>query len=238
VGEQQLAVDQNTQAAISAATATVRFAEDQAKLEGKTLSARDSQKILIDTLMQLASQVSPQVQAQLGGIITKLQETGRQNPKPTLDVTDNATSKIDNARATLQRFAGLSATAAVNITADLGAADRALQNFLSRVRNSSGMVVIGGLTRASGGPIPGGKNQPVPVMAHGGEYVLSADVVDRIKKGGPSKGAQGPGSVPTFGGGGSGRVVNITINTGVGDPVAIGRAVKQAVREAERAGVN
>ena len=43
---------------------------------------------------------------------------------------------------------------------------------------------------AKGGPILGPYGAPVPVMAHGGEYVLSADVVDRIKRGAPSAGAQ------------------------------------------------
>jgi hypothetical protein len=237
-GEQQKATDDAAQAALANAAAQVRLAEDNAKASGAAMTAKQSQDLLVGSLQMMAAQTSGPVQSAIQGLISKLQETGRQHPKPTIDVTDNATSKIDNARATLQRFAGLSATAAVNVTANTTAADNALQGFLSRVRNSNGMVVIGGLTRASGGPIPGGKNQPVPVMAHGGEYVLSADVVDRIKKGGPSKGAQAPGSMPAFATGGGGRMVNITINTGVGDPVAIGRAVKQAVREAERAGVN
>jgi hypothetical protein len=45
-------------------------------------------------------------------------------------------------------------------------------------------------------------------------------------------------ALPMGASGGGGKATYITINTGVGDPVAIGRAVKQAVREAERAGVN
>ena len=43
-------------------------------------------------------------------------------------------------------------------------------------------------TMMSGGFIPGPVNMPVPIMAHGGEYVLSADVVDAIRSGGPSRG--------------------------------------------------
>lgn len=52
-----------------------------------------------------------------------------------------------------------------------------------------------------GGPIPGGPNDPYPIIAHGGEYVLSADVVDRIKTGRQSRGAAPP-SFATWSGGG------------------------------------
>ncbi len=40
----------------------------------------------------------------------------------------------------------------------------------------------------TGGPIPGGRDEPVPIVAHGGEFVLSADVVDAIKRGDPTIG--------------------------------------------------
>lgn len=39
---------------------------------------------------------------------------------------------------------------------------------------------------ASGGEVPGAPGQPVPITAHGGEVVLSREVVDSIKKGGPN----------------------------------------------------
>lgn len=51
-----------------------------------------------------------------------------------------------------------------------------------------------------GGLVPGAQTQPVPAMLHGGEYVLSADVVDAIRRGGPSRGlsgaSAGPGGAP------------------------------------------
>jgi hypothetical protein len=31
---------------------------------------------------------------------------------------------------------------------------------------------------------------PVPILAHGGEYVLSADIVDAIRTGAPSRGLE------------------------------------------------
>jgi hypothetical protein len=52
------------------------------------------------------------------------------------------------------------------------------------------------LFRYSGGPIPGSPSTPVPIMAHGGEYVLSADVVEAIRKGNPSRGLDM--SAPSF----------------------------------------
>jgi hypothetical protein len=42
----------------------------------------------------------------------------------------------------------------------------------------------------SGGMIPGPINSPMPILAHGGEYVLSADIVDAIRKGAPSRGLE------------------------------------------------
>jgi hypothetical protein len=50
----------------------------------------------------------------------------------------------------------------------------------------------------SGGLVPGSPSTPVPIMAHGGEYVLSADVVDAIRSGGPSRGLDA-GATPSGG---------------------------------------
>jgi phage-related protein len=48
-----------------------------------------------------------------------------------------------------------------------------------------------------GGMVPGPVTRPVPIMAHGGEYVLSADIVEAIRRGDPSRGleAMAPQSV-------------------------------------------
>ncbi len=47
----------------------------------------------------------------------------------------------------------------------------------------------------TGGPVPGAKDAPSPIMAHGGEFVLSADVVQQIKRGGPTLGLGRPTGV-------------------------------------------
>lgn len=46
----------------------------------------------------------------------------------------------------------------------------------------------------SGGPVGGTAGMARGITAHGGEYVLSADVVQAIKRGGPSRGLDGAGS--------------------------------------------
>ena len=48
--------------------------------------------------------------------------------------------------------------------------------------------VRGLLPFRDGGLVPGPASRPMPIMAHGGEYVLSADIVDAIRRGGPSRG--------------------------------------------------
>ena len=44
---------------------------------------------------------------------------------------------------------------------------------------------------ATGGPVPGPRGAPVNATVHGGEYVLSADVVQAIKAGSTSRGRGG-----------------------------------------------
>lgn len=46
---------------------------------------------------------------------------------------------------------------------------------------------LGG-ARKTGGDVPGPADAPVPMLLHGGEFVLSRDVVDAIKRGGPTLG--------------------------------------------------
>lgn len=49
-------------------------------------------------------------------------------------------------------------------------------------------AIGGALGFKDGGMVPGPASRPMPIMAHGGEYVLSADIVDAIRRGGPSRG--------------------------------------------------
>ena len=68
----------------------------------------------------------------------------------------------------------------------------------------------GGIMLASGGPVPGPRDAPVPATVHGGEYVLPADVVDSIKRGQQPR--LGGRTLPSDDWSGAGMVNNITIN--------------------------
>ena len=81
----------------------------------------------------------------------------------------------------------------------------------------------------SGGPVPGGGSEGVPRMLHGGEYVLSADVVDRIKRGDKSRGAR----MDTAGSSGGGVVVHI--HGDVYDADRLADKIGDALRKRERA---
>jgi hypothetical protein len=100
--------------------------------------------------------------------------------------------------------------------------------------------LAGYITRASGGPVPGPAGAAVPAIVHGGEYVLSADVVDRIKQGRTSSGAQVGATFASGGGGGGGGVVigdgAVTVTVAIGGTDAsasdIGDAVQAGVHQA------
>jgi len=77
------------------------------------------------------------------------------------------------------------------------------------------------VSRNIGGPVPGILNTSTPIMAHGGEYVLSADVVDAIKRGAPSRGLGRGGAAGDAGG----NVINITVTSA--DPQAVIQAIRQ-----------
>lgn len=87
----------------------------------------------------------------------------------------------------------------------------------------------GGLFRRSGGPIPGGRDQPVPMVGHGGEFMLSADVVDAIKKGRPTLGLGNKS-----GGGGAAAGMQVVINLHGPATHADGQRIVQVLRDYQR----
>lgn len=97
------------------------------------------------------------------------------------------------------------------------------------VTDSRGQVVSGGggPGHYSGGMIPGSPGVPYPATLHGGEYVLSADVVQRIKQGQPSIGA----AAATAGGV---TIVNYQINATAMTSREVGRAVVDALQDEAR----
>lgn len=104
-------------------------------------------------------------------------------------------------------------------------------------RNGSTRSAGGDIARRTGGPIPGPRDAPVPITAHGGEFVLSADVVEAIKAGRQTLGLG-------FGGGrtavaqssataAAGIALHVHVTaTGLGaSSLEIQRAVVEAVRQ-------
>lgn len=117
----------------------------------------------------------------------------------------------------------------VRISTNFGAVAEAANAVARSVRNIP--------TRRSGGPVPGPPGTAQPIMAHGGEFVLSADVVDAIKSGrktlglGAGGGAS-PMSAAAGSGGGGGTTIVVQIN---GSATARdGQAVVDALRRWSR----
>lgn len=69
--------------------------------------------------------------------------------------------------------------------------------------------------KEQGGWVDGPRGTPVPIIAHGGEYVLSTDMIDNLVAGG-------------------GNVYNINVPAGVSDPYGYGMAVRRGIEDAVR----
>lgn len=241
--EQAAAYDDATSSALQVASKTADLAEEQAKLAGKTFTANDRQKALVDTLRVLAAGASGPTKQALEQLIGKLQETGRQNPKPKITVDDQASGPVNNIKSRIAGVTGKSVTVSAHATG-VEAINSSLNNAARSRTVTFRVQQVGsfhvpylhpdGRFYAKGGLVDAPRGMAVPATVHGGEYVLSADVVDRIKRGVPSAGARG-GSVR---GGESGGTTVIFNGPVYGDRVAFGRMVKQAVAAADRAGVN
>jgi len=74
----------------------------------------------------------------------------------------------------------------ISIAAEVSGITKSKEALEGFVGGSIGMF-------GSGGPVPGASGQAVPIIAHGGEFVLSADVVDAIRQGGTTRGLDATG---------------------------------------------
>ena len=138
-------------------------------------------------------------------------------------------------RAILQRFgpalANFGKTIVGKIVDGIKGAAGAIGSALLSAIPGGGIVggaigkVKGLLGFKDGGLVPGSSSTPVPIMAHGGEYVLSADVVDRIRSGSSSRGT---------GGGGGGITINVSGSViSEGDLI---ETVRRGLIDAQRSG--
>lgn len=236
MNEQQAAIDAAAQAALANAIAVAEMDRVQQEATGGTQSAKEQTDSMIGSLRTLASQASPAVAAAISGLIAKLQTYNTTEADPELTANDRASFTIADVTNKLLTLDGRRAV--VDVVANAQGAANALQGIINRAERINNMVIVAGVNRKVGGPIPGPRNAPVPAVVHGGEYVLSADVVDRIKKGAPSLGADASSSLSlsaSSGGGGGGTVVNFN-GTFLASKAELGRMVDEAIAESRRRG--
>jgi hypothetical protein len=187
-----------TTEALRQAEAAVKAAQAQAELAGETFDASTRQQVLVDNLRAVSNSLSPNdpLRRELAGYIAQLNS-----------VPDSIVTRVTAIREELvtQRITQIAEESPTGIAGGLGGGP-----FFIR--------------RQIGGPIPGPVNRGVPVLAHGGEYVLSADVVDAIKRGAPSVGlGRGRGAAS------AGNVINVTVTSA--DPQAVIEAIRRYNRQ-------
>lgn len=118
------------------------------------------------------------------------------------------------------------------------AAKAAIYGFLSFLFPSSSFLSKGlgsFLGFAEGGPVPGREGSPVPILAHGGEFMLSANVVKAIKAGTPTSGLSGGALAAAGAGANINYSPTININGGVNGGNV--REICKQIADAGRKGV-
>lgn len=172
------ALTKTEEAMIKAAEAAGKNAEKDHEAEGAArahAAGVDAQRAELEHLVGTLDPGSP-LRVFLQGYIDQLNTTP---PSKTTDFEANT----ENASAKVQRYLEL-----LNNTNQISrafvAAGGSGQGEFAGPYNGGPVVA-----RQHGGYVPGGGQQAVPIIAHGGEYVLSSDVVNRIKMGRPSRGA-------------------------------------------------
>ena len=176
--------------ALQQAEAALKAAEAQAELDGKTLSAADQQRILMGELQKVA------------------------------DALDPASPLRSELMAYIFELGSIPASKETVITTRRQ--EIIAQSIIEATQFSPGAIAAASRPRQSrnvGGPVPGIEGMSTPIMAHGGEFVLSADVVDAIKRGASTRGL-GRGGVA-----GGGNVINITVTSA--DPQAVIDAIRK-----------
>jgi hypothetical protein len=138
-------------------------------------------------------------------------------------------------RAILQRFGpaltNFGKTIVSKIVEGIKSAAGAIGEALLSAIPGGGLIggVLGGAKKLlgfkDGGLVPGSSNTPVPIMAHGGEYVLSADVVQRIRQGSSTRGA-----------GDSGGAITINVAGSVISEADLVETVRRGLIDSQRSG--
>ena len=178
--------------ALQQAEAALKAAEAQAELDGKTLSASDQQRILVGEIQKVADALDPSSPLR-SQLNAYIFELGAIPASKETVITTRRQEIIEQSVVQAMQFS----------PAAIAAASRPRQ------------------TRNIGGPVFGLPGTSVPITAHAGEYVLSADVVGAIKRGAPSRGLGRGSSVNSAGG----NVINVTVTSA--DPQAVVEAIRR-----------
>jgi hypothetical protein len=232
-------LDDVAESAGAVADNTVRVWEEQAKANGVTLTAVQKQDLWNDSMMQNASTLEGPMRDAVLDYVAQVNGIPPEKMSEIKALIDEG--KIDEANTALDE-ASKARDALITAQASTAAAEEALR-LLTRTRNMRINVQQSSRTGggpgyseddqfASGGPIPGAPGQPVPIVAHGGEFMLSKNVVDAIKLGRPTSGLNGGGGSS---GGSTSNTYSITVNVAPGgDPASTGRALVEAIQDYER----
>jgi len=221
-------VDKNTQAYLEYQAGMASTIEGSDDLADATEDVRKEYEDLISAVDQLQDQLSDrdayddaiQAQNELIWANTVAMNTARsqtateEEKAEALDTSKAALRRsIDETLVYIETLGDIPPEVATKIAADIDAGNLAeveedLRIWARNLRLEATVVAKGapgfggrgGEPFASGGPIPGPMGAPVPILAHGGEFMLSADVVQAIKQGRATSGLDG-GATQSSGGG-------------------------------------
>lgn len=233
------AVERAVWAAEDALTEYAATAVDGAATErDKTTALREAERAFIEQAVTVAQAASDVKEAQ-DGVALSAGEMGAIQVRE-LQKVASSLAPGDPLRANLEAYiARLLAVPAVvdtNLSLNTAPAWQALNDLQRRMSQGfvTNMHVVGTggvpIRRHSGGDVPGPRGADVPAILQAGEHVISADVVDAIKRGQPTRGKGGLSSTV-----GAGSVTNnYTIHLASLDPRQAGDILIDAIREYER----
>lgn len=198
------------QQALLQADAAVKAAEAQAELAGQTLAADERQRILVESLAKVADALDPAdpLRKQL---VEYIQELGL---IPSVKETVIRTIRqeiIEQSIIAAQQFSPAAIAAA-------SATPRAPTPPPRPTPPPPPRNPVP-VRRAIGGTIPGLLGESREAILHGGEFVLSADTVQAIRKGSMSFGTGRASAAAT------GNVINVTVTSA--DPQAVIEAIRR-----------
>lgn len=228
----------NQSAIIDSTQAAISYADAIARETGNTQQANAVLGGHVASLSQVLQQTGMTEAQAISYIGTLL----RIPPGKMTSITNTADLAAYVTQGLLGKYGEIPPSKNTVMTATTDLARQAIDDFfnffggrVAEFRVSVGGVGVGfadggGVGYQSGGLV-GGRSKGAPVLAkvHVGEYVLSADVVDRIRRGSPSRGASVEGGAP-----GGGHVHHhYHLNVKGADPDVSERGIVKRLRRME-----